>query len=272
VLLRLSLETFMALHSRVSLHASCVVMGDSAVCFTAPSGVGKSTRANSMTRLVEGSSILNGDRPALLYDGTEGVRAFGMPWSGKEDYFVNESAPLQAIVQLRRHVRPRIRKLDEAAAKRVLMERVSKPFWCEEAFAKVLETTAHIARNVPVYRLDCVLGSETDELLLEVLHGNTDLLLSEGEQDMQIMKGFTLRKILDDWIVISTGAQSEVRQGAIILDDVSAFIWEKLTTPITRSELIRCILEEYNVEEETAAKDLDELIEEFRKMDVLAMA
>lgn len=68
---------------------------------TAPSGVGKTTRAKLWVEHIPGSFIVNGDKPLLRLE-ENGVRAFGTPWCGKEGWNANTSVPLRAILLLER--------------------------------------------------------------------------------------------------------------------------------------------------------------------------
>ena len=61
-------------------------------------GIGKSTQADLWQRY-EGAELLNGDRTVLRR--IDGVwTAFGSPYAGSSNCFVNESRPVRAIVLL----------------------------------------------------------------------------------------------------------------------------------------------------------------------------
>lgn len=80
-LARTAFECLFIHHATLSLHASCVELGGEAVCFTADSGVGKSTRARAWVDGL-GAEFISGDRPAIrLEEG--GNLACGVPWDGK---------------------------------------------------------------------------------------------------------------------------------------------------------------------------------------------
>jgi hypothetical protein len=46
-------------------------------------------------------------------------------------------------------------------------------------------------------------------------------------------------------------------------------VWEKLQEPATREELLAAILERYQIDPETAARDLDGLLEKLKSFDVI---
>lgn len=134
------------------LHASAVEYGGRAVCFSAPPGVGKSTHAERWVRLF-GASILNDDKPALRRTG--GVwRAYGTPWSGKEDMSQNRSAPLAAVCFLFRGEENALEPLTPAQALPLLLSQT--PFRLRrEDMERLLTTADCLLRETKVFRLTC---------------------------------------------------------------------------------------------------------------------
>ena len=88
-------------YQTIWFHSAVVVREGFAYAFTAPSGTGKSTRANLFLQRFPGSFILNGDKPLLRIE-DDRVVACGSPWTGKERQGVNAEAPLKAIFLLER--------------------------------------------------------------------------------------------------------------------------------------------------------------------------
>ncbi|MGN1329092.1 MAG: PqqD family protein [Eubacterium sp.] len=87
--------------------------------------------------------------------------------------------------------------------------------------------------------------------------------------NLKIKSGFTLRNVSGEHIVMPTGRNISQFNGAIILNDVSAFIWEKLSEGCSREELLVNILSKFKVDRERAEKDLDALLEKLREYDVI---
>ncbi len=56
--------------------------------------------------------------------------------------------------------------------------------------------------------------------------------------------------------------------GALLMNELAVFVWERLQTPVTRDELLAGILEAYDVDAETAASDLDRLLDELKRLGV----
>ncbi|MBR2869465.1 MAG: PqqD family protein [Clostridia bacterium] len=86
---------------------------------------------------------------------------------------------------------------------------------------------------------------------------------------MKIKEGFALRKVADEFIVMPTGSNIARFDGAIALNEVSAFIFEKLLNPLSKEDLLAAVLDEYDVDRETAAKDIDSIIAKFDEMGIL---
>lgn len=84
-----TLDTFL-------MHGVAVGMDDSAYMLTAPSGVGKTTRATLWTECYPQSFIINGDKPLIKVTDTE-VFACGTPWCGKEGMNTNTMLPLRGV-------------------------------------------------------------------------------------------------------------------------------------------------------------------------------
>lgn len=86
---------------------------------------------------------------------------------------------------------------------------------------------------------------------------------------MQACNGFVLRNIADEWLLMPTGDNIRQFGGTVLLNEVSAFIWEKLQQPVTRDGLLKEMLDEYETDEATAAAALDALLAEMKQMGII---
>ena len=57
--------------------------------------------------------------------------------------------------------------------------------------------------------------------------------------------------------------------GTVMLNEVSAFIWTQLQQETTEDAVLDAILNEFDVDRETAAKDLRSLLASFAEMGLL---
>lgn len=86
---------------------------------------------------------------------------------------------------------------------------------------------------------------------------------------MKIKDGFVLRNVVDEFVVMPTGDNIAKFDGAVVLNEVSAFVYEQLKHAVSREDLLAAILNEFDVDEETAKKDLDVLLGQFREMGLI---
>lgn len=266
-LLRLAIECHLAHNNGVSVHASCINFDGKAVLFTAPAGTGKSTQANIWEKFL-GAKIINGDRP-LLHLFPDEVRAYGVPWDGKEQIFSQGNFPVIAIVEVRRASGNNLRKMSEDQAFKLMMKQCFIPMWDDMAKFSVMKTIRLIVQKIPFYRLFCLPDESAAELLHKVLFANQKSFLKKVQIDMKIKEGFILKNIVDEWIVMPTGSNINNFEGAMILNDVSAFIWKQLEKPISRDDLLQAILDEYDINVQTAAADLDGILEKLESLGIL---
>lgn len=74
-----------------------------------------------------------------------------------------------------------------------------------------------------------------------------------------------MRTVVDENIIMPTDENINKFEGAVVLNEVSAFIWKKLQQPITQEELLEAVLNEFEVTYERAEKDLKALLEKFQE-------
>ena len=265
-LLRTAFECRFCYEGIVSLHAACVEMGDFAVAFTGHSGLGKSTRARAWVAGL-GARWISGDRPAVRLE-KQGSTACGVPWDGKEQIFRDVEVPLRCIMEVRRSPVNYIRKLSEDQARQLIMQQSFVPMWDTDAAVMAMANVRRLVRQTPVYRVFCGPDAEDAKAIHDILVNHPELIREEKEQ-MKIKEGFVLRNVVDEFIVMPTGDNIAKFEGAVVLNEVSAFVFKQLENPVSRDDLLTAMLNEYEVDEATAAADLDALLEKFDEMGVL---
>ncbi|MBO5060206.1 MAG: PqqD family protein [Clostridia bacterium] len=77
---------------------------------------------------------------------------------------------------------------------------------------------------------------------------------------MKIKDGFILRKVAGNYIVIGVGQEAVDFNGMITINETGAFLWEVLSKGATKEEMLSALLAEYDVDEETAKKDITEFL------------
>lgn len=86
---------------------------------------------------------------------------------------------------------------------------------------------------------------------------------------MRIKKDFILREIAGDYIIIPTGTTALEFNGLITVNEVGVALWEMLQAEVTLDDLVKGILDEYDVSEEIAREDIQEFLEELIKGGIL---
>ena len=86
---------------------------------------------------------------------------------------------------------------------------------------------------------------------------------------MKRTPNFELVNVADDYILVPLGDQMEKFNGTVVLKEVSAFLLEKLESDLTIKELVRLLLDEYDVDFDTAQADVEKAVEEMKKLGIV---
>ena len=78
---------------------------------------------------------------------------------------------------------------------------------------------------------------------------------------MKIKKGFVIRKVGGDSVVVPVGEMSKKFHGMINLNETGAFLWRILEKGSDEKGLLDALLSEYDVSEDIAAKDVKTFID-----------
>ena len=89
---------------------------------------------------------------------------------------------------------------------------------------------------------------------------------------MKIKKGFELRKVCDENIIISHGVENINFTKVITLNDSATTLWNKVMgKDFTEDELVNILLDEYEVDKETAAKDVKTLVASWKEAELIEL-
>lgn len=261
-LIRIALECFLARCGYVSLHSAAVETDGEAYAFTGPSGMGKSTRAAAWISIGD-AKLISGDRPLIDVRKTE---LYGVPWDGKEQCFRNVRFPLKAICEVRRSDTVYVRAMNFSQRRKLLMRQCFLPMWDTETATIQMANITHLAMSADIFRVFSGPSGEDVMALKRAIHENHIL---KEEPDMKAKSGFILRNVVDEYILMPTGDNIGRFNGTVLLNEVSALVWEKLQNPVSREDLIQAILDEFEVEKAVAAADLDALLEKLKDFGVI---
>lgn len=203
----------------MSLHAACVELDGLAVAFTGKSGLGKSTRARAW---VEGLRAVHQRRSSGGSAGEGRMRGLRVPWDGKEQIFRDVERPLKYILEVRRSPANYVRRLSEEQARQVIMQQSFIPMWDTDAAVMAIANVRGLIRKTPVYRVFCGAEAEDARAIYDILINHPEQIRKE-EKEMKIRDGFVLRNVVDEFIVMPTGENIAKFEGAVVLNEVSAF-------------------------------------------------
>ena len=77
---------------------------------------------------------------------------------------------------------------------------------------------------------------------------------------MKIKDGFILREIIGTWVIVPIGERIIEFSGLTTLNKTGAFLWQKLENEITKEELLKAVINEFEIDDTTAKKDVEEFV------------
>ncbi|MBQ4165350.1 MAG: PqqD family protein [Oscillospiraceae bacterium] len=86
---------------------------------------------------------------------------------------------------------------------------------------------------------------------------------------MKIKKGFMLRKIGEQNVVVAVGEASRSFNGIIRLNDSGRYLWEKLQDGISEQELMQSMLNDFDIDESTARADIAAFVAKLKEAGLL---
>lgn len=77
---------------------------------------------------------------------------------------------------------------------------------------------------------------------------------------------FILREIAGENILVATGEAAQIFNGMITLNEVASFIWNNIDECETVDKLIASILGEFDIDKETAKRDVENFTTQLIRM------
>lgn len=140
----------------LEMHSSTVIHEGCAYMFLGESGAGKSTHSRLWLENIPGTVLMNDDNPIVRVMPDGEIRAFGSPWSGKTPCYKDLSAPVAAVVGIKKapHNAALQLSLPEAYA---LIYPSCSGFRSDRTMSDALhESIAAFAMSVPAFELECL--------------------------------------------------------------------------------------------------------------------
>ena len=86
---------------------------------------------------------------------------------------------------------------------------------------------------------------------------------------MELRKRMIKRTIGGDTFLVPVGKAVYEANGLYFLTEVGAFIWDLLPQAQDEDEILRAVLEEYDVDEATAREDITAFLDKLKEMAIL---
>ena len=86
---------------------------------------------------------------------------------------------------------------------------------------------------------------------------------------MKLKKEFILREIAGEYILVPTGETTLNFNGLITVNELGAFIWNNIEKVNSEEDILKLILDEYEVEENIAREDLNEFLNKLKVTEII---
>ncbi len=86
---------------------------------------------------------------------------------------------------------------------------------------------------------------------------------------MQIKKELLKRDVAGDIILVPVGKTVYESNGLFVLNELGAFLWDLLPGAQSQEDLLKAVLDTYEVSREEASRDIGEFLEKLRSMEIL---
>ena len=87
---------------------------------------------------------------------------------------------------------------------------------------------------------------------------------------MKTKKGFKLRTICGENVIVAEGIENIDFSRIISMNESAAYLWNKIQgKDFTANNLVELLLEEYEVDEDTARQDVQQLIIKWREAGII---
>ena len=136
------------------LHGSTVAVDNNAYLFTAPCGTGKSTHTRLWREFFGDRAIMVNDDKPFLRITSDGVFAYGSPWSGKHGLASNVCVPLRGICLLHRGTENKISRSNALHLCNILRNQVHIP--ADESLSKkAFSLLDCLMESIPLWEMYC---------------------------------------------------------------------------------------------------------------------
>ena len=87
---------------------------------------------------------------------------------------------------------------------------------------------------------------------------------------MKTKKGFNLRQVCGENVIVAEGVENIDFSSIISMNESSAYLWNNIQgKEFDKNDLVELLTQEYDVDADTAAKDVEELVAQWLKAGII---
>lgn len=86
---------------------------------------------------------------------------------------------------------------------------------------------------------------------------------------MKLKHEFVLREVAGETLLVPIGAATLSLNGMLVLNEWGRFLWDRIPGADSEEVLVSALLDEYEVDRQTAAQDVQEFLDSLRKLGIL---
>ncbi len=87
---------------------------------------------------------------------------------------------------------------------------------------------------------------------------------------MKTKKGFKLRNVCGENIIVAEGIENIDFSRIISMNESAAYLWKEIQEKeFDREELVDLLLKEYDVDDDTARKDVEQLLDKWKEAGII---
>lgn len=86
---------------------------------------------------------------------------------------------------------------------------------------------------------------------------------------MQIVNGFCIRKILDETVAVPIQEAAHRLSGLVSMNETGEFLFQLLQSKQTKESLVEALLENYEIDKETATADVESFVKILQENNLL---
>ncbi len=145
--------------------------------------------------------------------------------------------------------------------RKLLMRQCFMPMWDTDTVMFQMSNVTKIITSFPVVRIFSGPEEKDVHTLYDLLKRKEFL---KEEPEIKAKKGFILRNAENGYLLVSSDDSHGASGNAVLLNEVSALVWEKLQNPVSKEDLLIAILNAFDVNKAVASADMDILLEKLR--------